>query len=232
MAARMADGGAATAGVRGRSGRKPSARDSSDERTVVERILDSAETVLRRHGYAGFTTRRVAEAAGIAPGNLAYHFPTKLELLRALIKRLMTHYSARFLEALQPPGPGVEGLVRWLLDAAVEEQGNALFRELWAMALHDEVVREAVDDCYDQLMAGVEAALLSSYPAANPQHVRELVQLIAVISEGSSVLYGTRHGRLVPYERVVDLAVELIGVIAPELASERTAPGGPLPKTI
>lgn len=211
--------------MRGRRRPRAQAREACDERSVTERILDSAETVLREHGYAGFTTRRVADAAGIAPGNLAYHFPTKLELLRALIKRLMTHYSERLQEALRPPGQGLEVLVQWLLEEAVVEENNSLFRELWAMALHDEVVREAVDDFYDQLMEGVEAALLASYPLADPQQVRELVQLLAVISEGSAVLYGTRRGRRVPYARLIDQAVRLIGVIAPELAPAAAGPG-------
>lgn len=221
----MADGGA-TVGVRGRRKRRPRAvaREASDDRSVTERILDSAETVLREHGYAGFTTRRVADAAGIAPGNLAYHFPTKLELLRALIKRLMTHYSARFQEALQPPGRGLESLMRLLLEESVSEEGSSLFRELWAMALHDEVVREAVDDFYDELIEGVQTALTRSYPAANPQDVRDLVQLLAVISEGTTVLYGTRRSRLVPYSRMIELAVRLIGLIAPELAMEPADP--------
>jgi AcrR family transcriptional regulator len=199
---------------RGRSAR---ARAVVEDRSVIERILDSAESVLRRYGYAGFTTRRVAEAAGIAPGNLSYHYPTKLELLRALIKRLMTHYSHRLHEALQPPGRGLESLLRWLLDEAVVPQNHSLFRELWAMSLHDEVVRDAVDDFYDELTAGVESALLAAYPTADPQAVRELVQLLAVISEGSAVLYGTRRDRPVPYRRMIDLAVGLISVIAPEL---------------
>src|SRR5215469_12715522 len=75
---------------------------SGGERSATTaRILDSAEAVLMRHGYAGFTTRRVAEAAAIAPGNLSYHFPSKLELLRALIERLVRRYSERLVAALQ-----------------------------------------------------------------------------------------------------------------------------------
>ena len=38
-------------------------------------------------GYAGFTTRLVAEAAGISPGNLSYHLPNKSELLSS-VRRL------------------------------------------------------------------------------------------------------------------------------------------------
>ena len=56
----------------------------AEPKPVTERVLDSAEQVLLRQGYAGFSTRRVAQEANIALGNLTYHFPTKAELVRAL----------------------------------------------------------------------------------------------------------------------------------------------------
>lgn len=37
---------------------------------MVERIIDGGQTVLLRDGYAGFSTNRVADAAGISPGSL------------------------------------------------------------------------------------------------------------------------------------------------------------------
>jgi AcrR family transcriptional regulator len=202
----MADDAAAKSGWRSRDG------------GVVERILDSAEAVLRLHGYAGFTTRRVAAAAGIAPGNLSYHYPTKLELLRAVIERLMTGYSARMQAFLREPRPEpVEALVRWLLDDATSEDSVWLFRELWAMALRDEVVRDAIDDLYDELMDRIAMDLEIAFPAADPREIRELVQFIALVSEGSTVVYGTRRERVTPHQRMVDLTVGLIAVVAPSL---------------
>ena len=186
---------------------------------MIERILDSAEAVLRQHGYAGFTTRRVAAAAGIAPGNLSYHYPTKLELLRAVIERLMTRYSVRMQAFLQEARPEpVEALVRWLLDDSTAEESVWLFRELWAMALRDEVVRNAVDDLYDELLDRIATDLEIAFPAADPQEIRDLVQFIALISEGSTVVYGTRRERVTPHQRMIDLTVGLIRVVAPSLA--------------
>jgi AcrR family transcriptional regulator len=204
----------------GRKGRRREAGASGEDRGAAERILDSAEGVLRTHGYAGFSLRRVSEAAGVALGNLTYHYPTKVELVRALIRRLITHYSDRFQEMLDAPEIGLEGLVRWLLEAAVVEENFSLFRELWAMALRDAVVREAVDDFYDQLMAGVHSAILAAYPQADPKGLRTLVHLIATISEGSSVIYGTRRARAAAYADVVDLATRLVRAAGPQLDGE------------
>ncbi|MDE2488286.1 MAG: TetR/AcrR family transcriptional regulator [Alphaproteobacteria bacterium] len=203
----MADDAAARVGGRARG-----------EGGVTERILDSADAVLRQHGYAGFTTRRVAAAAGIAPGNLSYHYPTKLELLRAVIERLVTRYSARLHAFLEAAGPApVEALVRWLLDDATAAESVWLFRELWAMALRDPVVRDAIDDLYDELMARIARDLEVAFPAADPGEIRDLVQFVALVSEGSTVLYGTRRERAAPHRRMVDLTVRLIAVVAPSL---------------
>ena len=209
----MTDIDLAKTGARVRKSRETAA----DSRSVSEKILDSAEIVLRRHGYAGFSTRRVAQEAAIALGNLTYHYPTKPELVQALISRLMTRYLDRFQQVLRTPERGVEDLVRWLLEEAVAEEAMWLFRELWAMALHDEIVREAIDDLYDDLMSKVAATLETAYPSADPQTVRDFVQFIALISEGSTILYGTRRSRVTPRQRMIDLAVRLTSVIAPEL---------------
>lgn len=204
---------------RGGPSRRALVGASADATSARERILDSATAVLRRHGYSGFSTRRVADEAAIALGNLTYHFPSKTELVRALIERLTRRYLDRFQEVLSTPGRGAEALVRWLLQEAVQEDAMWVFREFWAMALHDEVVRDAVDDLYDTLMDKVATTLEAAYPMADPGRVRDLVQFIALISEGSTVLYGTRRARTVSHERMTDLAVRLISVLAPELAA-------------
>src|SRR5262245_59714942 len=72
-----------------------------------ERVLLSARRVLIRDGHARFSIRRVADLAGIAVGNLTYHFPSKRQLLRALIESLVAEYRTgieRFYEDL-PAGP-------------------------------------------------------------------------------------------------------------------------------
>ncbi|QKR99859.1 TetR/AcrR family transcriptional regulator [Sphingomonas sp. CL5.1] len=208
------------------SSRAPEAADSrprastpetGGEGTVTERILDSAESVLRTHGYAGFSTRRVAMEASIALGNLTYHFPTKSRLVQALIDRLMKRYLERFEDVLQTPGQGLESLVKWLLGEAATEEATWLFRELWAMARHDEIVSDALDDFYDELMDRVAVKLEATYPAANPGDIRDLVQFIAVISEGTAVLYGTRRNRVTPHHRIVDLVIRLTGEILPAM---------------
>jgi AcrR family transcriptional regulator len=184
-------------------------------------IIDCAREVLVTEGYARFTVRAVATAAGISPGNLAYHFPSKRDLLRGVVAQMVADYSSQF-EALLgeggvPQGQDVRSLVRWLLTESVSEETVKIFRELWVIALHDEDTRTAIDDMYDELMAGVVERLRRSYPNAELHKLQEVVQLLACISEGSIVLYGTRSDRAVPNARMIEVVSQLVDLYLPEL---------------
>jgi AcrR family transcriptional regulator len=51
-----------------------------------ETLLEAAETCLRRHGFAGLSTRRVAEQAGMPLSQIHYHFGSKEALMLALLE--------------------------------------------------------------------------------------------------------------------------------------------------
>jgi AcrR family transcriptional regulator len=188
------------------------------QKDTEERILDSVGLVLRHYGHAGFTMRLVAETSKISLGNLTYHFPSKSDLLRAFVTHLVTGYWTQFDEILTssdaPVAQEWERLVRWLLADTVTEDVMRLFREIWAMQLHDPSICRAVDDFYDELMEKVVQRLMQLNPNAEIKELRELVQTLTVISEGTCVLYGTRRKRAVSYDRFFELAVQLLGSVA------------------
>ena len=53
-----------------------------------QKILEASQRLFNERGYAGTTLAEIASTAGIAEGNLWYHFPTKLDLVIALETRL------------------------------------------------------------------------------------------------------------------------------------------------
>jgi AcrR family transcriptional regulator len=193
-------------------------RDESSETVVC--ILDAAQQVLVTHGYASFTMRLVAQFAGISPGNLTYHFPSKNDLLRALIHKILEAYSRQFDDLFSSPnipvGLELEMLVHWLLLESVDKQTMRTSREFWAMALHDEVIRNAVDDFYDEVLERLVQLLARSRPNAELKAIRELVHFLALLSEGAGVLFGTRRERKVSVERIIELAAPLLGSLDPK----------------
>jgi AcrR family transcriptional regulator len=190
----------------------PRPKDVSTK-TIVQ-ILDAAQQVLITSGYAGFTLRLVAQSAGISPGNLTYHFPRKNILLRALIKRLLDVYLCQLDTLLSSPNvpieKEVEMLVHFALMDSVDEKTVRVSRELWALALHDDVIRDAADDFYDELMERLVNMLQRSRPHVDKAAIRELVHFLLLLAEGTTVLFGTRRERAVSVERMIEVATQIL----------------------
>ncbi|HEU4537053.1 MAG TPA: TetR family transcriptional regulator, partial [Polyangiaceae bacterium] len=53
-----------------------------------QKILDTARALFNERGLYRVGVRDVARAAGISPGNLGYHFPTRDDLVSALVLEL------------------------------------------------------------------------------------------------------------------------------------------------
>jgi AcrR family transcriptional regulator len=56
-----------------------------DSKSARIRILDAAERLFARHGFDGTSTARLASAVGVPKGLLFYYFPTKPDILTALL---------------------------------------------------------------------------------------------------------------------------------------------------
>lgn len=68
-------------------------KNTEERRTqIVEGLLRA----MGEHGYDGASVPRIAEAAGLAPGLVHYHFASKLDILLALIELLRERVMARF----------------------------------------------------------------------------------------------------------------------------------------
>jgi AcrR family transcriptional regulator len=189
-------------------------RQRNDSPKTVDSILDSAYQILVTNGYAGFTMRLVAQSAGISPGNLTYHFPRKDMLLRALITRIMEDYS-RQLDALFSDSDisseqQTERLVHWVLMDDTTEGTVRISREIWAMALHDDEIRDAVDDFYDILMERLVNWLQLSHPNTKKATLAEMAHILVQLAEGTAILFGTRRKRTVSIERIIELVTQLL----------------------
>ena len=104
----------------------------------------------------------------------------------------------------------IESLVRLLMRETVSEEATRVYREIWVLALDDEVISDAVNRLYDQCMGSFVEHLSRAYPDLDVAVLQEFAQTLAVMLEGTSVLYGTSCDRVVPYERSVQISIELL----------------------
>jgi AcrR family transcriptional regulator len=186
----------------------------SSERTRVN-ILWAAERVLATNGYAAFTTRAVAAAAGIERGNLAYHYKTKNELLHAVITSMLAGYNRRidalFEERNSESTDGFANVIEWDIRDSTSRYTSLLFRELWAMASHDPFIAKALDNFYEVAAGRAAQRLRKLHPNLSASRADAIIWLLAMISEGANPIFGTAHRRKrAHFARVTQLAVQAL----------------------
>lgn len=67
-----------------------------DTMKTRDKILNTALTLFNKSGTAAISTNHIAEAAGISPGNLYYHFHNKEEIIRSLFEQLYSIWDEGF----------------------------------------------------------------------------------------------------------------------------------------
>ena len=101
-----------------------------------DKILDCAEQLFARRGFAGIGLSEVAEGVGLGKSSLFHHFASKAELYAAVVARILDRIEDRLMRALAAGGSPVERFDRWivaLIDLLAEHPTHArlLLRSLF-----------------------------------------------------------------------------------------------------
>lgn len=125
-------------------------------------ILDAAERLFAERGYDATPTAAIARAAGVPKGLLFYYFPTKADLLRALIgERLdLDPVDTTALVALGDPARALLNVTRRLHELQDETQVRRVI--VWREQRTHPEVRERLGDYRRQLQGLVEHVLGAS----------------------------------------------------------------------
>ena len=97
-------------------------KEPSQERSraTVDAVIHAAARILSDHGWAGFTTNRVAETAGVSIGSLYQYFPDKQAIYMALHERHVDEVRAAITQALAENASGsLEDFTRALVERLV-----------------------------------------------------------------------------------------------------------------
>lgn len=111
--------------------------DRSEKREVSERILDAATRLFAERGFEATSLQSVADAVGIRKPSLLYHFPSKDELRKAVLDKLLAHWNQVLPKLLMAATSG-------------REQFDAIIKETVAFFTADRdrarlLLREALD---------------------------------------------------------------------------------------
>src|SRR2546430_17414746 len=85
----------------------PASTAPSAEQTSRDKILDAAEALFAKRGYAAVGLRELAELVGLGKSSLFHHFRNKAQLYAAVTARILVRIEARLGRSLAPGGgPG------------------------------------------------------------------------------------------------------------------------------
>jgi len=138
-----------------RSPANPARRQAKQPRAQasVEAVLEAAARVLLSAGYAGATTNRIAEVAGVSIGTLYQYFADKYAIFDALIQRELETAAALLdastLDSEQP----LETTLRQLFDGlrTLQPRGPELYRQLERVP--NALLRRRVSERNDRALA-------------------------------------------------------------------------------
>lgn len=154
-----------------------------------QRVIEAALSLFNAQGTAAVSTNHIADAAGISPGNLYYHFRNKEDIIRGLFDRLFTAWD----EAFQLPTDRSPSLAD--LEAMITANYRIIweyrfaYRELAALLRNDPVLHQRYlavrQRGYDGFAALIEAFVTSGVlsPPADPQDLADLTELCWIVSE-------------------------------------------------
>jgi AcrR family transcriptional regulator len=145
--------------TRPRPGRPPSG--------ARERILEGALEVLKRDGYAGLTTAKVAATSGENKALTAYHFGSKQGLVAAVAHQVSETLIAEVLEAIGEP-------------ASADELVRGLTEGVWRMMERDPGIQRVYFDLASQSVVDPEVErIMSEMKARFRAILGELLRAIA-----------------------------------------------------
>lgn len=131
-----------------------------------DRIVDTALDVIARHGVAGTTHRRVAEAADVPLGAMTYYFQGMEHLLQEAFAKLADTISSQFkaiLEAATTKEQARQAVIDWACNGMwTSERNLVLVFELSAFAAREPGMRPLL-----QRWMGVSESYLSAHFGAS-----------------------------------------------------------------
>ncbi len=117
-----------------RSAAKPMRRRAKQARAqqTIAVVLEAAAQVLQREGYAGATTNRIAERAGVSVGTIYQYFADKEQIFDALIRREIKGLLGVLQSVSFDPDESIADGLRRLLQLLVQARPDApaLYRSL------------------------------------------------------------------------------------------------------
>ncbi|WP_287280213.1 TetR/AcrR family transcriptional regulator [Okeania sp. SIO2G5] len=179
------------------------------EKNTATRILDVAQEMVRSRGYSAFSYADISKEVGIRKASIHYHFPSKDELVKALVKR----YRERIVRACELIAQSDNSLNEQMMQFVALYQNGLDSNQicLCAMLAADfAVLPQAVQDEIRAFFQDAEAWLTTLLQngddaglwVCRPSAQQEAKALIAML-QGAQLLARSSEDQTYTFEQVV-----------------------------
>lgn len=180
-------------------------KSKQTEDRKAELVMAAAE-LLSQYGEAGFNLREVANAVGIKLASLQYHFPTKADLVGAVLKHIRETYvddiDAEMAAADADPVEQLKVALRALIRIDdLQENEVRLEIHLWSMALNDPMVSDAMKASHGYYLDRLSDLIAAANPDLEKAEARMRAVMIASLQEGS-MLFMNEETAGIPHRRI------------------------------
>ena len=127
----------------------PHVRTKPDD--TRERIMETAETLFRRLGYAKTTVADIATELRMSPANVYRFFPSKTAIVQAICQRCLNELDEKVWTIARSKGSASERLERLELEVFAYHKENLLEEQRV-----NDIVMVAMEESWDAIMAHKE----------------------------------------------------------------------------
>ena len=196
-----------------------------------ERIVQAAIRLFNEQGTAAVSTNHIAEAAGISPGNLYYHFRNKEEIIRAIFERMNASWGQLFTLPQDRAYP-LTGLRRMLGETFVLLwEYRFIYREFVALMRRDPELGLRYRGVRERGLANTELLLKSFVEAGvlrepvDPTALPRLARILWLITE-FWLPFAEMGDEIVEPERLQEGVELLMQVLDPYMTEEAVVDPG------
>jgi AcrR family transcriptional regulator len=159
---------------------------------TIRKVIVAAREVFIKVGHAGLTQREVADAAGIAVGNLTYHFPTKRALLDAMLLEVLADYLDDHIRQYQADPDQPLQILLNVVESYVRNARHAhrFFYHMWGYAGCDEEVKHKIRSYYQAVGRFIYYLVRAANPKLNDTQIRRATLQLSSVEEGIKLFIG------------------------------------------
>lgn len=156
----------------------------------LDRIVAIATDVLARDGLDQFVMRRLAGLADMKLGNLQYYFPTRDDLLEAVVRSEFVHDLAAINSVEESdPRRRLSGVVDALSNRWFARNGS-VYLPIAVLALHDPRFERIISEIYAEFYALMSDVVSAIDPAASAVTAQRRAFLMTSLLDGASLQPG------------------------------------------